>query len=82
MPYMMSFERIARKQELLAGIEQLLELKFGPDGLQLLPEIRQVSDIDVLRAVLQSVKTAAAPDDLRRLWTPGGQEQPLPPGQV
>jgi hypothetical protein len=75
MPYITSFERSGIKKGLLEGIEELLELKFGTEGLQLLPEIRQLSDLDALRAILQSVKTAASPDDLRRLWSPGSQGQ-------
>jgi len=70
MPYMLSIERIARTEELLAGIELGLELKFGAAGLQLLPEIQQLTDVEVLRAVRQAIKTAASPDELRRVWAP------------
>jgi hypothetical protein len=75
MPYMMSNERLARKQELLAGIGQCLKLKFGAEGLQLLPELRQITDVVLLRAVLDAFDTASSLDDLRRIWSPGGQGQ-------
>jgi hypothetical protein len=71
MPYMTSFERIARTEELLAGIELGLELKFGAEGLQLMPEINELTDVEVLRAVRQAIKTTARPDDLRKVWSHG-----------
>jgi len=52
----------------LAGIEVALELRFGVDGLRLLPEIARIEDSNVLRAVLRSIKAAATPDDIRRIY--------------
>ena len=57
------------KQGLLAGIELALKLKFGPDGPRLLPEIRQITEVDLLRAVHQAIETTATPDALRKLWS-------------
>jgi hypothetical protein len=70
MPYITSFERAAIRKGLLAGIEVSLELKFGAEGLKLLPEIRQLEDHEVLQAVLEAIKTATTPDELRRVWAP------------
>jgi hypothetical protein len=70
MPFMTTPERLARTEELLAGIELGLELKFGAEGLQLMPEISQLRDVEVLRAVRQAIKTAATPAELRRAWAP------------
>ncbi len=78
MPYVTSFERLGReagleeglKQGLLAGIELALKLKFGAEGLLLLPEIQQIADVDSLRAVHQAIESAAHPDELRRIWSP------------
>lgn len=56
------------QQEILAGIEVALELRFGVDGLRLLPEIARIEDSNVLRAVLRSIKAAATPDDIRRIY--------------
>jgi hypothetical protein len=47
-----------RKEGLLAGIAVALRIKFGPSGLALLPEIRQIDD----------VSQADSPDALRELW--------------
>ena len=80
MPYITSVERIGiekglqqglakgREEGLRQGIETALELRFGAAGLKLLPEIRGLHDPAVLQAVLQAIKTAATPDDLRRVW--------------
>jgi hypothetical protein len=58
------FRRFADK---LFKIEALLELKFGSVDAALLEVLRQTTDLDVLRQVQRAVKTAASPDELRRL---------------
>jgi hypothetical protein len=67
MSYIPSFERKARKEGLLAGMELALELKFGTAGLQLASELRQLEDVYVLQAILEAIKTATTVDDLRRI---------------
>jgi hypothetical protein len=57
-------------QGLLQGIEVSLELKFGAEGLELLPEIRELQDPEVLQAVLEAIKTADSPAELREVWVP------------
>jgi hypothetical protein len=69
MPFMTTPERLAKEKYLLRGIEVSLAVKFGAEGLKLLPEIRQIEDHEVLEAVLDAIITAATPDDLRRVWT-------------
>jgi hypothetical protein len=69
-PHMMSNVRMAHQESLLAGIEAVLEVKFGAEGLKLLPEIRELQDVEMLRAILQTSKTAASPDEVRRVWAP------------
>jgi len=68
MPFMTSFERLALKDGLLRGIEACLKLKFGPDGLKVFPEIRQLEDVEVLQTILDAIETAATPEELRRVW--------------
>jgi hypothetical protein len=79
MPYIMSIERIGIRKGLLAGIEVGLKLKFGAEGLRLLPEIQQLHDHEVLQAVLRAIETAKTPDELRGVWSspPGGQPNGL-----
>jgi hypothetical protein len=45
-----------------------LELRFSAAGLQLLPDIRALHAPDKLVAILDSVRTATTPEELRRLW--------------
>lgn len=68
MPFMTTPERVGLRKGLRAGIKSSLEIKFGPDGLALVPEIEQIHDIALLESVLDAIKTAEKPDDLRRLW--------------
>ena len=54
-----------RLEGLLAGITLALELKFGVEGLALVPELRQIADPARLEAVLGSLKTAATLGEVR-----------------
>jgi hypothetical protein len=65
-PYLTSFERFALEKGLLEGIEAVLEVKFGAAGLELLPEIRKLEDVDKIRAVLHASKTATTLDEVRQ----------------
>ena len=56
------------QQERLDGIKLGLELKFGAGGLRILPEIREIDDVDVLRAVRDGLKTADTLAELRRIY--------------
>src|SRR5437667_463908 len=68
MPFITTPERIGLEKGLLRGIEGILKLKFGEEGLQLLPEIRELQDHELLEEVLEAIETAATPDKLRRVW--------------
>jgi predicted transposase YdaD len=57
-----------RQEGILSGIELGLELKFGSEGLRLMDEISSLSDVDVLRAIQQGIKTANTLDELRRIY--------------
>lgn len=70
MPFLTTPERLGMEKGLLEGIEMLLKIKFGAEGLQLLPEIREVSDVELLRTVVRAIETAKTPDELRRVWAP------------
>ena len=69
MPFMDIYERTGMQKGLLQGIEVALDLKFGVQGLELMPELREIRDLEVLRKVLAKVKAADSPDALRRVWT-------------
>jgi hypothetical protein len=68
MPFIPIWDRIAMEECLLQGIEECLQLKFGAEGLKLMPELRELQDHELLRAVLRAIRTTASPDELRRLW--------------
>jgi hypothetical protein len=71
MPYITGYERAGHGIGLREGIAVALRLRFGDDGLKLMPEIQTIYDVEQLRAILKAVETAASPDDVRPLWTPG-----------
>jgi hypothetical protein len=45
-----------------------LELKWGADGLRLLPEIGPIADVYLLRAIHEGLKRVSTPDELRRIY--------------
>jgi hypothetical protein len=55
MPFMTIFERVGMEQGLLRGLEVSLQLKFGAEGLKLMPELRELQDHELLDAVLDAI---------------------------
>ena len=55
-------------EELLSAIELMLNLRFGEAGLALLPEISQVAEYPVLRAVRDQILIVDQPGDLRQIY--------------
>ncbi|NJL78689.1 MAG: hypothetical protein HC836_34830 [Richelia sp. RM2_1_2] len=70
MKYVTSFERIARREELLGAIELGLELKFGNEGLALMQEISVLYDIERLRLIKEGIKTVSSVSELRQIYQP------------
>jgi len=52
----------------LNGIKLALDIKFGADGVRLMPEIRQIKDRNKLKAVQRALKAARSPDEVRRVY--------------
>ena len=50
------------------GIELALELKFGAEGLALMPLVRQVKKLDLLRSIRQTLRTAETLQGAIKLW--------------
>jgi hypothetical protein len=79
MPYITSVERIGiqkgieqsqnqMRQVLLESLELGLELKFGTLGLNLLPEISQIQDVEQLRQIASGLKTVNTLSELRSIY--------------
>ncbi len=60
-------ERYGMMKGLLQGIEQLIELKFGPVGLTLMPALREEPDLEVLQCVLAAIRPAASVNEVSKL---------------
>ncbi|MFB2880229.1 transposase, partial [Aerosakkonemataceae cyanobacterium BLCC-F46] len=56
------------RQGLFSTIALGLELKFGTEGLQLMPEIEQIEDVATLEAIVQGIKTLNTLDELRQIY--------------
>lgn len=56
------------RQGLLAALELGLELKFGPDGRQWLPTLRQEQDVTRLQKLYAAIKSAQTLDELQALY--------------
>ncbi|MGH7136654.1 MAG: hypothetical protein ACREHD_13005, partial [Pirellulales bacterium] len=62
-------EGLAKAREsLLVGIEGMLDVRFAAAGLALLPEIRQIEDLELLGKILQAARHVDTPEALRQLW--------------
>ncbi|MBE9053274.1 Rpn family recombination-promoting nuclease/putative transposase [Nostocales cyanobacterium LEGE 11386] len=58
-------EERGRREEILSNIEMSLEVKFGSEGLELMPQITQISDLDQLKEILRSIVVANTIAELR-----------------
>ena len=56
------------QEGLLEGLAVALDLKFGPAGVALIPELRQIGDPAIVQAVGERIKTAQSINDLRQVY--------------
>ena len=66
-------EQRGLRRGLLDGIELGLELRFGLEGLRLLPEITQIEDVGVLKAVHEAIRSVTRPEELRQFYAASEQ---------
>ncbi|AHJ26949.1 hypothetical protein [Nodularia spumigena] len=60
-------ETRGQRQGITFSIETSLEAKFGSDGLELMPQIVEISDLERLKLILRAIITANTVAELRRL---------------
>jgi len=72
MPFITTPEWYYLCKGLRRGIESLLRVRFGDEGLRLMPEIQEIHEEEKLEAILKALESAASLDEVRRLWSPGG----------
>ncbi|WP_369750794.1 hypothetical protein [Calothrix sp. PCC 7507] len=59
--------QIGEERGLRAGIELALEIKFGIPGLELMPIISQIHDLQRLKAIQQAIKIANTVAELQQV---------------
>jgi predicted transposase YdaD len=64
-------ERRGEIRGILSSIEVALKIKFANDGLQLLPAISQILDVERLKAIQIALITGTTLDELRKLISNG-----------
>lgn len=60
-------ETRGERRGIISGIEMALEIKFGDEGLQLMPQISQITDLEQLKVIQRGVKTVNSLEELRGL---------------
>jgi hypothetical protein len=80
MSYITSIEELGiekgRAAGLLDGIVLALDLKFGDAAVPVIAEVRQLTDVSVLEAILGQIKLAATLEDVRRVYAPSDNSEP------
>ena len=56
------------RQGLMDGISLGLDLRFGIESLRLLPEISEIRNTALLRAIREGLKTIKSAEELRRIY--------------
>ncbi|MGJ5634470.1 Rpn family recombination-promoting nuclease/putative transposase [Nostoc sp. CALU 1950] len=58
----------AQREDRLSSIELTLEVKFGNEGLNFMPQISQKSDIEELKAIQRSILIAETLEEVRQIF--------------
>ena len=64
-----------RAAGLLDGIALALDLKFGAAAAPVIAEVRAITNLALLDAILAQIKTASTLDDLRRVYAPAADSE-------
>jgi predicted transposase YdaD len=60
-------EERGQRQGIISSIETSLDAKFGSDGLELMPQIVQISELERLKLILRDIITANTVGELRQI---------------
>ncbi len=60
------FQR-GQREDRLSSIQLTLEVKFGNEGLNLMPKISQISDIEELKAIQRYILTSETVEEIRQI---------------
>jgi hypothetical protein len=67
MPFVTYADRYAESRGLIKGIQVALDVKFGSEGLGLMPLINPIEDLSVLNEIANAIKPATSLDEIRKL---------------
>ncbi len=82
MPYLARFEQIAmekgreegklegREEGLREAVRLGLKLRFGDEGLSLLPAITAIKDLGLLRSIVEALERVDRLEDIKALFDP------------
>ena len=56
------------REGLLEAIQLTLEVRFGAAGVALMPAIRAVQEVEVLKSLQKASSLANSPEEIRLLW--------------
>ena len=56
-----------KREERLSNIELSLEVKFGNEGLKLMPKISEISDLETLKTIQRSILTVESLEELKHI---------------
>lgn len=68
-------EQRGEERGLRSGIELALEIKFGTLGLELMPIVSQINDLQQLKAIQQVIKTSQTVEELQQFLSSVSQNQ-------
>lgn len=60
-------EELGRRENFISNIATILEVKFGSEGLELMPQIVQISDLERLQEILRSIVVANTIEELQEI---------------
>ncbi len=66
-PWYEEILRRGQREDRLSSIELTLEVKFGNEGLNLMPKISQISDMEELKAIQRSILTSENVESVRQI---------------